>query len=131
MRPAGGYTADMINYSQSVDLFGIWADMVAFDECRHTYQGPKSYCVYVGRRDSVSYALSLPDLQAVYSKNARLFARMPQAVAGAMGNQAAIACFDTLPQVQAFVKRALADAPKMLAAPAAPTKKKKAKAAAK
>lgn len=131
MRPAGGYTADMINYSQSVDLFGIWADMVAFDECRHTYQGPKSYCVYVGRRDSVSYALSLPDLQAVYSKNARLFARMPQAVAGAMGNQAAIACFDTLPQVQAFVKRALADAPKMLAAPAAPAKKKKAKAAAK
>lgn len=131
MRPAGGYTADMINYSQSVDLFGIWADMVAFDECRHTYQGPKSYCVYVGRRDGVSYALSLPDLQAVYSKNARLFARMPQAVAGAMGNQAAIACFDTLPQVQAFVKRALADAPKMLAAPAAPAKKKKAKAAAK
>ncbi len=125
MRPAGGYTPDMINFSQSADMYQIWADMVAFDECRHTYEGPKSYCVYVGRRDSVPYALTLPQLQAEAGKHGKLFARMPAAIAGAMGNQAAIACFDTLPEVKAFVKRAFAPAPKMLAAPAKKPRRKK------
>lgn len=125
MRPAGGYTPDMINYSQSADLYQIWADMVAYDECRHTYQGPKSYCVYVGRRDSVDYALSLPQLQAHAGAHGKLFARMPDAIAVAMGNQAVIACFDTLPEVKAFVKQAFTPAPKMLAAPARKPRKKK------
>ena len=125
MRPAGGYTPDMINFSQSADMYQIWADMVAFDECRHTYEGPKSYCVYVGRRDSVPYALTLPQLQAEAGKHGKLFARMPAAIAGAMGNQAAIACFDTLPEVKAFVKRSFAPAPKMLAAPAKKPHRKK------
>ena len=30
MRPAGGYTPDMINYAHSTDVYKIWADMVAF-----------------------------------------------------------------------------------------------------
>lgn len=54
MRPAGGFTPDMLNFSQSVDVYQIWADMVAFDECRHTYAGEHSYCVYTGRRDGVN-----------------------------------------------------------------------------
>lgn len=124
MRPAGGYTPDMINYSQSTDLYQIWADMVAFDECRHTYEGPKSYCVYVGRRDGKDYALTLPELQAEVGAHGRLFAHMPDALAVAMGNQAAIVCYDTLPEVKAFVRRAFAHAPKMLAAPAKKSRKK-------
>ena len=31
MRPAGGYTPDMYNYSQETDVYKIWADMVCFD----------------------------------------------------------------------------------------------------
>lgn len=27
MRPAGGYTPDMLNFSQSVDVYQMWADM--------------------------------------------------------------------------------------------------------
>ena len=34
MRPAGGYTPDMINYANSVDCYQIWADMVCYDEVR-------------------------------------------------------------------------------------------------
>ena len=29
MRPAGGFTTEMIDYSQSVDVYQIYADMVA------------------------------------------------------------------------------------------------------
>lgn len=106
MRPAGGFTPDMLNFGQSADVYQIWADMVAFDELRHTYDGPHSYCVYAGRRDENRYVLSLPQLEARCGSHARLFTRMPDALAGTMGNQVAIACFDTLEEVDAFIQSA-------------------------
>lgn len=108
MRPAGGFTPDMLNFSQSADVYQIWADMVAFDELRHTYDGPHSYCIYAGRRDENRYRLSLPQLQERCGSHARLFTRMPDALAGTMGNQVAIACFDTLEEVDDFVRTAFA-----------------------
>ena len=108
MRPAGGFTPDMLNYSQSVDVYQIWADMVAFDECRHTYEGEQSYCVYTGRRDGVHYAISTDELLVRYRDQMRLYTRMPDALSGAMGNQVAIACFDTEEEVKDFVRTAFA-----------------------
>lgn len=108
MRPAGGYTTEMINYGQSIDIYQIYADMVAFDEMRHTYTGPKTYCVYAGRRDEVAYELNLGQLQAQCEAAARLFCRMPRALSGAMGNQVAICCYDTRAQMNRFVKNAFA-----------------------
>ena len=106
MRPAGGYTPDMLNFSQSADVYRIWADMVAFDQLRHVYNGPHRYCVYAGRRDRQHYDISLGELEARCGSRARLFTRMPDALAGTMGNQVAIACFDTVEEVDAFVQSA-------------------------
>ena len=106
MRPAGGYTPDMLDFGQSVDVYQIWADMVAFDEVRHSFEGPRSYCVYAGRRDEKDYVLSLAQLEARCGEHARLFTRMPDALAGTMGNQVAIACFDKLEEVEDFVQAA-------------------------
>ena len=104
MRPAGGFTPDMLNVGQSADVFQLWADMVAFDEARHVYDGPHSYCVYAGRRDSVPYTHSLDEIGARYAENLRKLTRMPDALAGTMGNQVCIACFDTLEEVDDFVE---------------------------
>ena len=108
MRPAGGYTPDMLNFSQSVDVYQIWADMVAFDQRRHPYQGEHRYCIYAGRRDGVDYAMDMDELHARCGEHARLFTRMPDALAGAMGNQVAIACFDTKEEMERFVHDAFA-----------------------
>lgn len=108
MCPTGGFTPDMLNFSQSTDVYQIWADMVAFDELRHTYDGPHFYCIYAGRRDENHYQLSLSQLQERCGSHARLFTRMPDALAGTMGNQVAIACFDTLEEVDDFVRTAFA-----------------------
>lgn len=108
MRPAGGFTPDMLNFSQSVDFYQIYADMVAFDEVRHSFEGPKSYCVYAGRRDENHYRLSLQELSRYAGKHARMFTRMPDALAGTMGNQVAIACFSSLKEVDDFVNNAFA-----------------------
>lgn len=106
MRPAGGFTPDMLNFSQSADVYRVWADMVAFDQLRHVYNGPHRYCVYAGRRDEKRYRVSLGELEARCGSHSRLFTRMPDALAGTMGNQVAIACFDTMEEVEDFVRTA-------------------------
>lgn len=106
MRPAGGFTTEMLNHSQCVNVYEIWADMVAFDERRHQYGGTPSYCVYAGRRDGVPYVRTLQELEAQCGPHARLFTRMPDALAGCMGNQVAIACYDSKAEVDAFVQDA-------------------------
>ena len=112
MRPAGGFTPDMLNFSQSTDMYQIYADMVAFDEIRHEHTGPKSYCIYAGRRDENHYALSFAELEEYAGNHGRLFTRMPDALAGTMGNQVAIACYGTMREVDAFVEKAFALAEK-------------------
>ena len=54
------------------------------------------------RRDDIS----LGQLEARCGDRARLFTRMPDALAGTMGNQVAIACFDTMEEVELFVRAA-------------------------
>lgn len=106
MRPAGGYTTDMINFSQSVDVFKIWADMIAFDECKLSYNGPHTFCAFVGRRDEEQYALSHEELQDWCGEHGRFFTYMNNALSTTMGNQVCIACYDTMEEIEAFVKTA-------------------------
>ena len=96
----------MLNFSQSVDVFRIWADMIAFDENLQSYSGPKRFCVYCGRRDGIPYTHSLGEVEHRYSANIAMMTRMPDALAGTMGNDVCIACFDTLRQVNGFVRYA-------------------------
>ena len=107
MRPAGGFTPDMLNFSQNADCFRIWADMIAFDENRHPYESDNArYCIYCGRRDGIPYHYSLDDIGSRFAKNNRMLTRMPDALAGAMGNQVCIAAFDTIDEVEEFVEYA-------------------------
>ncbi len=88
MRPAGGYTPDMINFANSVDCYQIWADMVCFDEVRNLdLNGPHYYCVYAGRRDGVRYLHSHEQIMLRYGSRMKMCDRLPDALALDMGNQ--------------------------------------------
>ena len=102
MRPAGGYTPDMMDYAHSLDVYQIWADMVVYDRCVHDFDGPRSYCIYAGRRDEFTYVHSGADIRAEYKDHLKIVTRMPDSLADAMGNQVFIACFDTLEETRAF-----------------------------
>ncbi|EFB76522.1 ATP-grasp domain-containing protein [Subdoligranulum variabile] len=106
MRPAGGFTTEMINYGQSVDVYQIYADMVAHDTSRHTYIGPKRFCVYVGRRTQVRYAYSLEQLCISCGEHLCRVGKMPPALAGAMGDEWMICCYDKKPEIDQFVRKA-------------------------
>ena len=56
MRPAGGFTPDVINFSQSVSTYRIYGDIIAFNENRQKMDFPKYYAACASRRDWASYA---------------------------------------------------------------------------
>ena len=100
MRPAGGYTPDMINYAHSIDVYKIWADMVAqdqsriADELRHDAGNALSipwreeyFCVFASRRDIYQYKHTHEEILDRYSLALVQCERMPDIFHAAMGQQ--------------------------------------------
>lgn len=100
MRPAGGYTPDMINYAHSTDVYKIWADMVAYDrsqmadESRHDSGNALSiawrqqyYCVFASRRDIYNYVHTHEEILQRYAPALVQCERMPDIFHAAMGQQ--------------------------------------------
>lgn len=101
MRPCGGFTPDMMNFANSTDVYKIWADMIAYDSTQKDI-GEHFYCAYAGRRDGKNFRLSHEELLAKYADQMRMVTRIPDALAGAMGNQMYVANFPTKEAMDAF-----------------------------
>ncbi len=86
MRPAGGYTADMMNYAHETDVYQIWADMVTYDERRYPETDHPHCCVYAGRRDCHRYVHSHEEIMERYGDKIVMAERIPQVWSGAMGD---------------------------------------------
>ena len=102
MRPAGGFTPDMYNYAYELDVYKIWADMIAFDTATTPMERPRHYCAFVGRRDGKAYAMSHEAIMEKYGSRMKMEGRMPDALSGAMGNQMYVAILDTYEQLQQY-----------------------------
>ena len=107
MRPAGGFTPEMYNYSQETDVYKIWADMVAFDYNTKPI-GNHHYCGFYGRRDGKNFKLSHEELLNKYRSQMRMVSRIPDALSGAMGNQMYVANFSTKEELDQFYADAVA-----------------------
>ena len=87
MRPAGGYTPDMINFAHSSDVYQIWADMVTNDERKIADDKKHYYCVYASRRDCHNYVHSHEEILNRYGDDIVMCERMPEMMIPQMGNQ--------------------------------------------
>ena len=101
MRPAGGYTPDMMNYAHSTDVYKIWADMVAFDECR-TPQFEQQYCAYASRRNEKEYVHSHEEVLQRYGEAIVMHEPLPEIFSAAMGNYMYTAKLHSKEEVEAF-----------------------------
>ncbi len=101
MRPSGGFTPDMIDFAHSTDVYKIWADMIAFDRSTMPI-GQHAYCAYAGRRDGKDFVMSHGDIMAKYKDNMKMVDRIPDVLAGAMGNQMYVAVFKTQEEMDEF-----------------------------
>lgn len=106
MRPCGGFTPDMIDFAHSTNVYKIWADMVAFDKTE-IESGPHAYCAYAGRRDGKNFLLNDSQVAEKYGNRLKMNQRIPEVLAGAMGNQMLVALFDTKEEMDLFYQDVL------------------------
>ena len=106
MRPCGGFTPDMINFAHSTNVYKIWADMIAFGHSTVPV-GKHAFCAFAGLRDGKDFVMSHEDIMKAYGENMKMVGRIPDVLAGAMGNQMYVAVFDTEKQMKAFYENVL------------------------
>ena len=106
MRPCGGFSPDMMNFANSTNVYKIWADMIAYNSTMYP-EGEHYFCAFAGRRDGKNFILSHEELCAKYAANMKMVERIPDALAGAMGNPMYVAIFSTTEEMDAFYKDAV------------------------
>ena len=87
MRPAGGYTPDMMDFAHSTDVYQIYADMVTKDARLLPDMGGDRYCIYASKRDIHQYTHSHQEIMDRYGDCIVMAERMPDVLSGAMGNE--------------------------------------------
>lgn len=106
LRTPGGYTPDMMNFANDIDVYQIYADMVSKGYSEYDHHRPY-HCVYCGRRDGITYTHSHEDIISQYHFDLVMCERMPDILSGAMGNFTYTARFENMEQVDAFVQYVL------------------------
>lgn len=107
MRPPGGYTPDMMNFANNIDVYQIWADMICYDKGFFDPNQRPYVCIYAARRKTHSYQVPLEEIMAKYNDNICMFEVMPEILAGAMGDDALIARFKNEKEAIAFANEVL------------------------
>ncbi len=104
MRPAGGYTPDMMNYAHSTDVYTIWADMVVSDKRLLPASGDDHWCVYYGRRDAHAYAHSDNEVLYRYGGQMAMTGRIPAALAPDLGERMFMVHIRSEKEMQDYLK---------------------------
>ena len=103
MRPPGGYTPDMMNFANDIDVYQVWANMVVYNEGRFDSNSRPYHCVYAARRDEHNYVYPYNEITEKYRSNIVMKERMPDVLSGAMGNDMITARFTTLDECFEFI----------------------------
>lgn len=103
MRPPGGYTPDMMNYANDIDVYQIWANMVCYDKGNFDAEKRPYAAAYASQRKGKAYAHSHADIIAKYDDYIVMYEEMPEVLAGAMGDYAYMARFETDEEMFAFL----------------------------
>ena len=105
MRPPGGYAPELANFANSVDVYKIWADMIAYDSTLVPMNGQHYFCGFCGRRDGKNYKMNHDDIMREYGHKMKLAGRTPDALSGAMANQMYVANYDTEEEMMSAFQR--------------------------
>ena len=104
MRPAGGYTPDMMDFAHSTDVYQIYADMVVFD-CRKLPEPAEHfYCVYASRKDGHTYTRTHEEIMARYGDRMMMQEEMPPMNWPQMGRYMYTARLKTFEEAQKFIR---------------------------
>ena len=103
IRPPGGFTVDMFNYSCDIDIYALWARVMTGEPVFLDYQR-KYYCCYIGRKNRLPYKHTHEE---VLSRLGNLIAQhqdLAPVLARAMGDHGYIVRAENLDAVMEAVK---------------------------
>lgn len=103
MRPAGGYTPDMMNFAHATDVYQLWADMVTLDRRVLWPTDRDAFCVYAGRKDGHPYVHTHEEIMEKYGSSMRMQEEMPQLNWPQMGRMMYTVRLDTREQTEEFI----------------------------
>lgn len=95
MRPPGGIAPDMANFAYEVDVYKIWADMMAFDKTDVPMDRPHHFCGFCGRRDGKDFVMDHDAIMARFGDKIVMAQRVQDALSGIMGNQMYVGLYET------------------------------------
>ena len=85
VRAPGGFTMDMWNYACDIDVYSIYADMVAYGKT-DVYYERKYYSCHVGRKSNRAYAHNHEMIMSNFGHLVTTSMELPAVLARAMGN---------------------------------------------
>lgn len=101
-RPAGGFTPDLINFANSINVYELYADVIAFNENREYMDFQKYYACCCSRRDIYNYVHTFDEVMEKYRNHICFFGDYDKAIRDDMGDHFVMAKFDTIEQVYEF-----------------------------
>lgn len=103
MRPAGGYTPDMINFAHSIDTYQIWADVLTNNYKTNYKNNENYYCVYASRKNGHKYLHTHDEIMNRYYGNIVMCEKMPELMWDTMGCQMYTAKFKCKEEKDEFI----------------------------
>ena len=104
MRPAGGWTLDMYNFAYSVNIYDIYANMVAGYKPFIDLSLKKYVTVYASRRNNYNYLHSNFEINDKYRNKIVLNETIDPLVSGAMGDYMWVVKLDSEKEKENFIK---------------------------
>ncbi len=85
MRPPGGYTTDMFNYANDIDIYRAWAQLLVTGQTDLKYER-KYHCCYASRKNGIRYRHSHEDILSRYRGNIVQVVSVPGVFSSALGD---------------------------------------------
>lgn len=85
MRPPGGYTTDMFNYANDIDIYRTWAQLLVTGQTDLKYER-KYHCCYASRKNTIPYRHSHEDILSCYESNIVQVVSVPGVFSSALGD---------------------------------------------
>lgn len=82
----GGYTMDMFNYANDIDLYKEWASIIQHGHFGSAHYSRPYCCCFVGLKARFEYAHSHEEIMHRYGRDIVMQGNMPQIFSKVMGN---------------------------------------------
>ncbi|MGC4121507.1 MAG: hypothetical protein QM765_44415 [Myxococcales bacterium] len=96
LRPPGGFTTDMMNWSCDGDVYRLWAAVVCGEQTAGTGLERRYHCAHLGRRKGRPYRASHDDLLRALGPGLLAYRELPPPIAEAMGDSVYLVRFADL-----------------------------------